>query len=250
MNDVAGANWMLAVDASTSRCVVALGRISDGSAAELFEDARDDEDRQASAQMHGRIAALLQRAAITADALECIACGCGPGTFTGTRVAVALCKGLAVAIDRPVVAVSTLAAVAASIDRTGPVLALLDARRAEVYAATFELTADDVVPREAPRCVAIEAALLEAEGHHLVGPGVAPYADRIAASFERTPLVGPTARGLWRAAIAARVRAGTIDAASLDAVYLRESYAELGVNEAKRPTFHSPFLEPDGRSDP
>lgn len=248
MNDVAAADWMLAIDASTPRSVVGLGRIGDGPHGELFEDAIDD-DRQASAQLHATISALLQRAKIDARALACIACGCGPGTFTGTRVAVALCKGLAEAIGRPLVAVSTLAAVAASIDREGPVLALLDARRGEVYVAAYELTRDDVVPREPPQCVSIAAALHDADGRHLVGPGVAAYLEHIAAGIERTSLAGPTARGLWRAALATRAREGTVDAARLDAVYLRESYAELGVNVAKRPTFHSPFLDRD-RSDP
>jgi tRNA threonylcarbamoyladenosine biosynthesis protein TsaB len=249
VNDVADSDWMLAVDASTPRCVAVLGRIGDGPRAALFEDATDDDDRQASARMHDRIAALLRHAAIEADALACIACGSGPGTFTGTRVAVALCKGLAEAIGKPVVAVSTLAAVAASIDREGKVLALLDARRGEVYAASFELRADDVVPLQLPQCVAIGDALRGAEGHRLVGPGVAPYADRIPAGIEHTAMTGPTARGLWRAALATHAREGTIDAARLDAIYLRESYAELGVNVAKRPTFHSPFLDPGRRSE-
>lgn len=246
MNGVAGTDWMLAVDASTPRSVVVLGRISGGA---LLEDTRSAEDRQASAHMHQRIAALLDRAGIGAAALACIACGCGPGTFTGTRVAVALCKGLAEAIAAPVVAVSTLAAVAASVDRSTRVLALLDARRGEVYAAAFDLADDDVAPEGPAQCVAIEVALADADGRHLVGPGVAPYADRIAAGVEHTAIDGPTARGLWRAAIATRARSGTIDAAALDAIYLRESYAELGVNVAKRPTFHSPFLDPDRRSE-
>jgi len=235
-------DWMLVVDASTTRSVVVLGRIAGGPTGAIVEDVRDDEDRQASTVLHSRIADVLRSVGIDAHAIACVGCGCGPGTFTGTRVAVALCKGLAIGVDRPVVAVSTLAAVAASTDAVGPVLAVLDARRGEVYASTHVVTASDVVSGE-PRCVAIELALEGALGHRVIGPGVAPYAERIPASFERTPLHGPTARGLWRAAIAAHARSGTIDAATLDAVYLRESYAELGVNVAKRPMFHSPFVD-------
>jgi tRNA threonylcarbamoyladenosine biosynthesis protein TsaB len=63
----------------------------------------------------------------------------GPGSFTGLRVGVATVKGLAFGDGRPVAAVPTLAALAAS--ATGsphPVVACLDARRGEVYAALYE----------------------------------------------------------------------------------------------------------------
>jgi tRNA threonylcarbamoyladenosine biosynthesis protein TsaB len=240
VNDVA--DWMLVVDASTPRCVVALGRLGAASPGPLFADEQDDDGRQASAQLHRRIAALFGRAGIEPRDLAWIGCGRGPGTFTGTRVAIALCMGLAESIGRPVVAVSTLAAVAGSIDGVTAVLAVLDARRGEVYAGGFARAADTVVATSPERCAALETVAAEAPGVHLVGPGVAPYAERIDAATPRTHLAGPTARGLWLAATTAHDRVGPRDAATLEATYLRESYAELGVNVAKRPTFRSPLI--------
>ena len=62
----------------------------------------------------------------------------GPGSFTGLRVGVATLKGLAFGDARPVAAVPTLAALAASAAGSAePVLACLDARRGEVYAAVW-----------------------------------------------------------------------------------------------------------------
>lgn len=233
-------DWMLAIDASTPRCVVVLGRLGDADGP-LFADEQDDDGRRASAELHLRAAELLRRAGVTAGELACVGCGCGPGTFTGTRVAVALCMGLAEATRRRVVAVSTLAAVAASIDGPGPALALLDARRGEVYAGRFAL-GESVAATGPQECTTVEAALVQAAGHHVVGPGVSAYAERIPPEITRTALPGPSARGLWRAAVSAHRRDGCRDPASIEATYLRESYAELGVNVARRPMFRSPLV--------
>lgn len=70
------------------------------------------------------------------DAVERIAVGIGPGTFTGIRIGVATAAGLAASTGIPVTGVPTLAALARSIgDATGAgtVLPLLDARRGEVF---------------------------------------------------------------------------------------------------------------------
>jgi len=55
---------------------------------------------------------LLAEAGIGRHALDAIAVGRGPGAFTGVRLAIAIAQGIALALDRPVVGVSTLAALA------------------------------------------------------------------------------------------------------------------------------------------
>lgn len=228
---------MLALDASTPRCTLALWR---GDEAPLG-DVEDDGANQASARLHGRIAALCERAGIRAAELGVVACGRGPGTFTGTRVAIATAKGLALAVRARIVPVSTLAAVAASLDDAVPcVLAVLDARRGEVYGARFDAA---LAPIGAERIATMAALTGEApRPDRVIGPGVAPYDDAIDAAIARTMIPGPSAEGLWRAARVALARGEVIEPAALDAVYLRESYAELGVNTPRRPTFKSPFV--------
>ena len=63
-----------------------------------------------------------------------IAVGVGPGSFTGLRLGIATARGLAQARDLPLVGVSSLAALAAGAERTAA-LAVIDARRGEVFAA-------------------------------------------------------------------------------------------------------------------
>ncbi len=72
------------------------------------------------------------------DEISAFAIGIGPGSFTGLRIGVATLKGLAFGSDAPVAAVSTLAALARAAGAGDePVVALLDARRGEVYGAAF-----------------------------------------------------------------------------------------------------------------
>jgi tRNA threonylcarbamoyladenosine biosynthesis protein TsaB len=72
------------------------------------------------------------------DSLDRIGVTVGPGSFTGLRVGLAFAQGLGAALGRPVVGISALDALAASLeDATGPIAALIDARRGQVYARLF-----------------------------------------------------------------------------------------------------------------
>jgi tRNA threonylcarbamoyladenosine biosynthesis protein TsaB len=76
-------------------------------------------------------------------AVDLLAVGVGPGSFTGLRVGLATARAIAQALAKPVVPVGTLAALAlgivASAEADGrPRLAVLDARRGQVFAALFE----------------------------------------------------------------------------------------------------------------
>jgi tRNA threonylcarbamoyladenosine biosynthesis protein TsaB len=238
-------SWILALDASTSRSVLAIGEIG---SSDLVSDVEDDGANQASARLQPRIEALLVRAGIRARDLVAIGCGRGPGTFTGTRVAVATAKGLALGLGVPIVPVSTLASLAASVPATRDVLPLLDARRGEVYGALFDTRKDDVVAKTDERCatlVDLLAAFADALGDrpaHLVGPGVAVQAEHVPPGWVTSAAPGPSDDGLWLATMAAHARGEAVDAAEIDAVYLRQSYAELGVNTPKRKQFKSPFI--------
>jgi tRNA threonylcarbamoyladenosine biosynthesis protein TsaB len=80
----------------------------------------------------------LASAALTLREIEAFAIAIGPGSFTGLRVGVATLKGLAFGRELPVAVVSSLRARALTApDPQAPVLALIDARRGEVFAGAW-----------------------------------------------------------------------------------------------------------------
>jgi tRNA threonylcarbamoyladenosine biosynthesis protein TsaB len=83
-----------------------------------------------------------RRGGVAPGELDGVAIGAGPGSFTGLRIGMATAKGIAFAAQRPLWAVSSLAALAyAELERDprGDVVAVIDARRGEVYAGVYRL---------------------------------------------------------------------------------------------------------------
>jgi tRNA threonylcarbamoyladenosine biosynthesis protein TsaB len=80
---------------------------------------------------------LLDEAKIELTALDGIAFGAGPGSFTGLRIACGVAQGLAFGANLPVVAVSTLQALAQQ-SEADKVIACLDARMGEIYHAAYK----------------------------------------------------------------------------------------------------------------
>jgi tRNA threonylcarbamoyladenosine biosynthesis protein TsaB len=83
------------------------------------------------------------------DAMDSLAVGIGPGSFTGLRVGLATARAIAQALAKPVVSVGTLAALALGIAEStggdgGQRLAVLDARRGQVFAAMFAPDGDEL----------------------------------------------------------------------------------------------------------
>ncbi|MEA9580249.1 tRNA (adenosine(37)-N6)-threonylcarbamoyltransferase complex dimerization subunit type 1 TsaB [Xanthomonas nasturtii] len=123
---------VLAFETSTEACSVALS--VDGRVIERFELAP---------RRHAELALpwaeqLLAEAGITRRQLDAIVVSRGPGAFTGVRLGIGIAQGIALGLDRPVLAVSTLQVLAlrAPADATH-VLACIDARMGEVYAGVF-----------------------------------------------------------------------------------------------------------------
>lgn len=125
---------------------------------------------------------LLEEAGITRRQLDAIAVGQGPGAFTGVRLAISVAQGLALALDIPVVPVSSLAALAMQAPRNGAViLAAIDARREEIYAGVFRYGSNGLVePLGLEHVLAASDLILpEADGWNVLGTGWCAYGDAI-----------------------------------------------------------------------
>jgi tRNA threonylcarbamoyladenosine biosynthesis protein TsaB len=144
---------------------------------------------QASMNLLPAIAALVESAGAAMSDLDVIGYGRGPGAFTGLRTACSIAQGLAIGLDRPLVALDTLALVAESAHRQAGferVWTVLDARMGEAYAACWQRAeAGDGAPDwqlatdasglaiAAPTLLRPEAlrALVQAHPAPLAGPG-------------------------------------------------------------------------------
>jgi tRNA threonylcarbamoyladenosine biosynthesis protein TsaB len=229
---------VLGFDTATNATSVALC-LSDGS----ITEARDDPAAGAHPGHATRLLAmadgLLSNAGVGIGDVDRIAVGVGPGTFTGLRVGVATARALSQSSGAELVAVSSLRALAGPAIEDGgqaAVLAVIDARRSEVFAAAYAMDGDELAAGRALRPEVIEA-LMEETGlasAHAVGDGALRYrAELEAAGLDIAPDASPL--HMLRAAAICSLAASTTSPASSGPVlpdYLRRPDAELALEGA------------------
>nr|WP_221275760.1 tRNA (adenosine(37)-N6)-threonylcarbamoyltransferase complex dimerization subunit type 1 TsaB [Marinobacter oulmenensis] len=154
---------------------MALDTSSAGCSAALWLDGRVTERFELAPRGHTRllmpmVRELLAEAAVTPQDLDVLAFACGPGSFTGLRIATGAIQGLAWGLDLPVVPVSSLATVALcamdthQIPEGQNVAVAFDARMGEVYWGAFRSEAGLPVSLEAERVCPPSAVSLPATG--------------------------------------------------------------------------------------
>lgn len=228
---------LLAFDTATPATTVALA-LDDESVLTRRHDPGSDERPGHVAELLPLALELLDEAGLTLGDLDRIAVGVGPGTFTGLRIGVATAHGLAQAHGVPLVGVSTLRALAAGAGIEAPaVVAVLDARRGEAFAAAWG-PAPAAEPLLAPAALA-PAALAEAvrrlpSGAVAVGDGAIRFRDALEAAGALVPEDGSAAHRV-DAAVHARLAAGMEPEApeTVLPAYLRLPDAELALRERR-----------------
>lgn len=164
---------ILALDTSTDFCSAALWR--NGQLVERSASAGQSH----STLLMTMVDAVLAEAGLPVGALDGVAFGEGPGSFTGLRIACAVAQGLAFSADLPVAGVGTLQAMAAG-SGAAQVICCLDARMQEVYHAAYVL--ENGVWREAsaPRvCAPSAVPVAQGGGWTGCGSGFAAYGDAL-----------------------------------------------------------------------
>jgi tRNA threonylcarbamoyladenosine biosynthesis protein TsaB len=135
------------------------------------------------------VAESMERAGVGWADVDGIAVGVGPGTFTGLRIGVATARALATAAGLPVHPVSSLAALAAAARQADEprVLALIDARRGELFAALFEDGRQVVEPFAVRPEQLGQRAGVELAGAVAVGDGSLRFRQILEAAGVRVP---------------------------------------------------------------
>jgi tRNA threonylcarbamoyladenosine biosynthesis protein TsaB len=187
-----------------------------------------------------RVQALLDAQSVTLRDIELLAAASGPGSFTGVRVGLAAMKGLAHVLGVRAAGVSNLAALAGF--GTGDLRAtIIDARRGEVYAALYDAAGKPVIAE----CVISFPRWLEVLPNtdlEWVATDFQPFqAALVGTRFEDSPVtIAPRALAGAIAGIAiCRALGGEpLEAAAIEANYVRKSDAELLWKEASRRPAH------------
>ena len=232
---------ILAIETATDVCSVAV--CIDGRVVERHEAA----PRQHNQLLFVMLEQLLPGGTLKEQGIDLIAYGCGPGSFTGLRIAASAAQGLAYSCDLPVVAVSTLATLAQSAFRQGKVrsnenvLCILDARIKEVYSAVYQYEDDLAVQREGPwACVPADLALEQSGSLAAVGDGCRFIEDFPTAVCEKVvstfiDLV-PMARDMLPLALAKFQNGETQSPSQIQPVYVRDEISWKKLAQQGKPT--------------
>lgn len=231
--------YILAFDTATEAIAVGIARTGGGTEEPLEVLVTRDTvvPRASLSLLLPSVRDTLDEAEVELAAIDLIAVGCGPGSYTGVRIGLSAAKGLAQGLGVPLLGVGTLDAVAWGLaGAQGLVGVIGDAMRKEVYPALFEsrdgdvqrLSADEV----ADPSVVAERWVQELEGPILLaGDGLAKHARLFADALGRRATLAdpdlwlPSARGVLNAAMAIGLEAGE-PAGHVLPVYTRLSDAE------------------------
>lgn len=195
-------------------------------------------DRRHAESLTPIIKFVMDQAEVTMEDLSAVAVDVGPGLFTGMRVGMAAAQSIAWALELPMVPICSLDAVSMHADWSDEVVAsALDARRGEVYWATYRMRGSGAEPQRltepvvtTPEDLAVHLAD-RAEDVVCVGTGFVRYAQ----DFESAPwarLVGasasfPSATSVVRLASHRIAAEETTTATDIAPIYLRAPDAEI-----------------------
>jgi tRNA threonylcarbamoyladenosine biosynthesis protein TsaB len=221
---------LLSLETSSPVCSVALHRVADGA---LIGQSELRLDKSHSTHLTILIEQLLENTRHRLADLAAVAVSDGPGSYTGLRIGGAAAKGLCFALDIPLVAVSTLKALAAQVAAVTAraeswlYCPMLDARRTEVYAALYTHEGQEVL---VPAPLLLDADTLAeqlAQGSVLFfGHGAAKFRALLGEHSHAGFLAGiePSAVAVGRLAVAAFHRQEFQDVAYYEPFYLKEVY--------------------------
>jgi len=213
---------VLAIETATDQASVALSYHGELGLRDGGEAQRHTE------QVAPAIRDLLSEAGISPQEIDLVAVDHGPGLFTGLRVGLATAISLAAALERPVAAVSStdlLAEAARESGFTGILTCAVDARRGEVFAATYEITTAAIIPILKPHCLdpkGLEELLVSSASQAVAGDGAARYRDALHGLELLKAVLVPSAATLVRVALRMLEQGECVDSSVVQARYLRE----------------------------
>ncbi len=216
---------ILAFDTATNACSVAL-QVGD-----LQLEQFDVAPRQHSQRLLPTIDRMLKKDGLAFEDLDVIACGIGPGSFMGVRLAVSVAQGLAYACQKPVVGISTLQILAqTAYEQLGfeRVVAAWDARMDEIYHGSYIVREGFMQATSEDALIAPGQWACDQKGEwQLVGNAWSAYSEQLnlpnnVALSEQGSELYPHAKALLALADNALQQNNTLSAINLEPNYIRQ----------------------------
>jgi tRNA threonylcarbamoyladenosine biosynthesis protein TsaB len=188
---------------------------------------------------------LLAERDININDIDAFVSSAGPGSFTGVRIALSTMKGLAWSLKKPLITVGSLDVLVHPVLHRGmAVLAALDAKRQEVYAALFDESGHQIIPQAAVAPAELAAMTIELIGPDTtllaVGEGIDAYHDLFAAAFGDRLVKVEDFNNYIKASVLGimgnlKLAAGDFsDVETVEPVYLRRSEAEISLENRQK----------------
>lgn len=232
---------ILSMDTATKCSTVAItrGTVGDG---EVLGCLSLSSNITHSRRLNTAVDHLFQETGTAWPDIDGIGVGMGPGSFTGLRIGMATAKGFAVATEKKLLGVSTLDALAAMCVTDMPILAVIDARKQQVYSATYQYEPDGKLLRKTDFRAVSPEQVIEGidEEVVMVGDALVNYGtlwkellkDRV--RFAPVQLQAPTASAVGLLCGVEFQQGKHLDIAEATPMYVRASDAELSLNDRKK----------------
>ena len=143
---------LLIIDTALEEAIIALGK--DG---KIVAELSNKETHSHASFIQVAIDTVLERQQMAMTELDAIAVTIGPGSYTGLRVGLATAKGIAYALQKPLIGLSTLSALATAAIQLAPntmespfqIFAMIDARRMEVFGGVYDPSCNPILQEQA-----------------------------------------------------------------------------------------------------
>ena len=216
---------IICIETSTTNCSVAIGDNKQLTALVEF----DSQTYSHAEHLHVFIKQALKKAGISIKEIDAIAISKGPGSYTGLRIGVSTAKGLCYSLDKPLISIPTLKILAKQMTQNNtiyPTVAMIDARRMEVYSSTFDhrLHTLEEVNAKILNANSYSELFSDFEKINLIGNGVSKFKE-ICSSPERFVFVegkSPSSKEMLSLARKKFVQQDFEDVAYFEPYYLKE----------------------------
>jgi len=229
---------ILAIDTSSSICSVAI--LEDKN---IIIEKHNDDEKTHSQKLMPLIDEIFKESNLTLDDIDLLACGQGPGSFTGIRIGISTVKAFADVKSIPIIGVTSLEALAYNINTDGLIATLIDAKHDNVYFALYDLKDGKYTQVIEPVSDSISNVIQSLKDFDtvltFVGDGSEVHRDLLASEFSNCVFATSTQNiqtsiSIGKSAFDKYTTSDYKPEFSLSPIYLKKSQAEINLENSRK----------------